>query len=214
MTDPAADESGLDAGDITFAIVFIVGAVLLGLAHFTFVGFSCFGDTSECAQSVDKDGYYEGTLRYLDGRLYRSAEIEVEFASRRNDSAVSFETDPNGHVCVVWANERVYPKAKTPTGEPLVGSGSVSELAPWNELNGRDPPPGCQESSKGVPWNQADDAESTWQNWLLILLPLASIGLLAAALAGRRDDRALRFFAAGGLLFGADLIAFLVLWFV
>lgn len=214
MTDSTADDSGLGAGDVTFAIVFIVGAVLLGMAHFTFVGFSCSGDTSECAQSVEKDGYYEGVLHHLDGRPYRSAEIEVEFASRKGDSEVSFETDANGHVCIVWANERVYPKARTPTGEPLVGSESASELAPWHELDGRDPPPGCQESSAGVPWNQANDAESTWQNWLLILLPIATIGFLAVALIDRRGRHALRLFATGGLLFGANLIAFVVLWFV
>jgi len=210
-----AEDSGLGAGDVTFAIVFIVGAVLLGMAHFTFVSFSCFGDTSQCAQSTEKNGYYEGTLHYLDGRPYRSAEFEAVFASRGEDNPVTFETDANGYACIYWAEERVYPKARTPSGEPLLGDDPhVSELAPFHELGFFGPPEGCQKSSEGVPWNQADDAESTWQNWLLFLLPLASIGLLAAALVGRRDDRALRFFAAGGLLFGANLIAFVVLWFV
>jgi hypothetical protein len=204
----------LGAGDVTFAIVLLLGAVLLGLAHFTFVSFACSGDTSECAQSTTKDGYYEGTLYSLDGRPYRSAEVEVEFASRRNESDVKFATDPGGHLCIVWADERAYPKPRTPTGEPLVGSDGGSALSPFHDLGLLAPPRDCQESSEGVPWNHADDAGSHWQSWLLYLLPLASIGLLAAALIGRRDDRALRLFGAGALAFGANLIAFLVLWFV
>jgi hypothetical protein len=215
VNDPAADDPGLGAGDVTFAIVLILGALLVGMTHFTFVAFACSGDTSECARSTKKDGYYEGTLHYLDGRPYRSAEVEVGFASRKSDSAIAFETDPSGRLCIVWANERVYPQARTPTGEPLKGDGAgASGLAPWHELNGGDPPPGCQESSEGIPWNHADDAEATWQSRLLILLPLASIALLVAALIGRRHDAALRLLAIGGLLFGADLIAFVALWFV
>ncbi len=204
----------LSGGEIALAVVMIVAAVILGLAHLAFAGFACSGDTSECARSVEKDGYYEGTLHRLDGRPYRSAEFEVRFASRKSDSPVTFETDASGHACIRWAEERVYPDARTPTGEPLYGiDKSVSELAPWHELGFFGAPRDCQESGEGVPWNHADDLESTWQSRLLIILPLAAIGFLAAALIGRRSRHAGRLFATGGLLFGADLIAFVVLWF-
>jgi hypothetical protein len=214
VTDSAGDDSNLGAGDVVFAIVLIVAAGLLALAHLTFVGLSCTGDTSECAHSIDKDGFYAGSLRYPDGRPYRSAEFELAFATRDDRPHVPFETDAEGRYCVVWANERVYPSASTPSGEELLGNRGSSSLGPWEELNGRDPPPGCHESNEGVPWNRADDAEQTWQSRLLTFLPLASIAVLLAALAGRRTRYALRLFLAGGLLFAADLVAFVLLWFL
>lgn len=208
------DEPGLGAGEIVFAIILILAAALLALAHLFFVGFACSGDTSECAQSTAKNGYYEGTLRDLDGRPYRSAEFEVSFASREDDDEVTFETDASGHYCIRWANERVYPSARTPSGEPLIGSDTgIPNLAPWNESGLFGAPADCQESGEGIPWNRADDADATWQSWLLTLLPLASIALLLIALLGRRSRHAARLFGGGALLFGADLVAFVVLWF-
>jgi hypothetical protein len=208
-------ESNLGPGDVVFAIVLIVAAALVGFAHLFFVGFACSGDTSECAQSSKKNGVYEGTLSYPDGRLYRSAEFEVAFASRKNESDLTFETDAQGHYCIRWANERTYPTATTPAGEPLAGSGTGGpSLGPWDELSFFGAPTDCEEGSGGVPWNRADDAESTWQSRLLILLPLASIAAMIAALLGRRSRYALRLFVAGGTLFAADLLAFVVLWFV
>lgn len=208
-------EANLGSGDVAFAIVMAIAAALLGLAHLTFAGLGCFGDTSTCAQSVEKTGVIEGTLLTQNGDLYRSSEFEVEFASRENRSPVTFHTDAEGRYCIHWASERSYPSAAAPTGEPLVGNEDGDpELLSWRELNGADPPPGCEEGDAGVPWNRADDAESTWQYWLLIALPLAAIAALAAALIGRRTPYALRLFASGGLLFAANLIVFVVLWFV
>lgn len=205
----------MGAGDVVFAIVLIVAAALLGFAHLFFVGFACSGDTSECAQSVEKDGYYAGFLRYPDGRLYRSAEFEVEFASRQGMPALTFETDELGRYCLRWANERVYPKPTTPAGERLVGGDSgIPNLSPWEEAGPFGAPSGCQESSGGIPWNRADDAESTWQSRLLTLLPLASIALLVGALVARRSRYAARLFVGGAVLLGVDLLAFVLLWFV
>jgi hypothetical protein len=207
-------ESNLGPGDVVFAIVLVVAAALVGFAHLFFVGFACSGDTSECAHSVEKNGAYEGTLRYPDGRLYRAAEFEVEFPSRSEASSLDFETDTEGRYCIHWAEERSYPRPTTPSGERLIdGEDGIPNLTHWREVSRLGPPPDCQEGSGGVPWNRGDDAESTWQSRLLMLLPLASIAALLAALAAHRSRYVGRLFAAGGLLLAANLLAFVVLWF-
>ena len=205
-------EPGIGSGDVAFAIVMVVAATLLGLAHVIFVGFTCEWDASTCAHSVEKTEALQGTLRTQDGSLYRSAEFEVEFPSREDRSSVTFETDERGRYCIWWASERGFGSASTPSGEPLVANEEGGPELPSGQDGAR--PADCEEGDAGVPWNHADDAESTWQNWLLILLPIAAITALLLAMAERRQPYALRLFVSGGLLFGANLIAFVVLWFI
>lgn len=203
-------EANLGPGDIAFAVAMIVIAALALLAHLGAAGFSCAWDTSECAHSTSKEGVYEGTIRTKEGDLYSSQEFDVEFGSRGDE--LRFQTDANGRYCIHWADERVT-YVRTPAGEPLAANKlGFSGLGRWRDLNGGDPPPGCQESDAGVPWNQADNAESTWQNWLLIILPLAAIAALLAAILARWTPYAARLFAAGGALLAANLVAFVALW--
>ncbi|MDQ3725758.1 MAG: hypothetical protein M3335_07725 [Actinomycetota bacterium] len=205
---------GLTTKQIVFAVLMILTVALLGLVHVFFVGFSCQWDTSTCARSVEKTGVIEGTLRTVDGSPYHSSQFEVEFASREARSPVTFETDEEGRYCIQWASERVYPQASAPDGTPLFSEGEKDSLTSWRELDGDDPPPDCEKGSAGVPWHRADDAESTWQYWLLILLPLAAIAALAVAAIRRRQPYAPRFYVSGSLLFSANLLAFMVFWFL
>lgn len=204
---------GLTGRQTIFAALMIVVAASAGLAQWIGAELSCSLDTSNCAYSVEKTGVYEGTLRTNDGRPYRSAEFEVTFESRRDHPPISFQTDEAGRYCIHWANERSVPFAKTPSGEGLWGreSGFLG-LGAWRDLGGSGPPPGCQESDEGIPWNRASDPERTWQYWLLTLLPFATFVLLLSALIGRHSRRAVPLFASGGALLALDLVAFLILW--
>jgi hypothetical protein len=195
----------LTRNQIVFAVLMVLAAALMVLVHWTASDVNCFWDTSTCARSVEKDGVYEGTLQTDDGQLYRSSEFEVRFGSREQEPKVSFQTDENGSYCIVWAEDS-YASATTPGGESLSGLGS------WRDLGDRDPPPGCQESDEGVPWQNTEELESTWQFWLLIILPIAAIIVLGWGLVVRRTDRALAVFSAGTLLFVVNLLAFLVLY--
>lgn len=203
---------------MALAAAMIVMAAALALLQFVAIGLSCAWDTSYCAASVDKNGVYEGTLT-LDGHPYRSSEFEVAFESRRNLPRVSFRTDERGHYCVRWASEAVVPYASTPGGEMLSnqaadvpGEPSAEGLGDWRDLEGREPPPGCEEGDAGIPWNRAKDATTTWQYWLLIVLPLAAIVALVSALIAWRRRYARWLVTSGGLLLAVDLIAGAVLW--
>jgi hypothetical protein len=205
---------GLPKGQIALAILMILAAAVLALLQFVATGLTCAWDTSYCAASVDKNGVYEGTLLF-GNRPYRSSEFEVAFTSRRDRPKVSFRTDERGHFCVRWASESIVPYASTPDGESLTSrdDGSVvNGLSGWRDLEGREPPPGCEAGDAGIPWNRAEDATSTWQYWLLIVLPLAAIACLVLSLVAPRSRYARPLVGSGALLLVTDLIAGLVLW--
>lgn len=205
--------NGLTKTQIALAALMLVVAASAGVAQWLATNLSCSQDTSYCAYSLEKTGVYEGTLRTYDGRPYRSAEFEVAFESRRDHPPISFQTDEAGHYCIRWAPERIAPSARTPSGEGLWGrERGFMGLGEWRDLEGRDPPPGCQESDEGIPWNRADDPERTWQYWLLTLLPTTAFFLLLWALIGRRSRRAVLLFASGAGLLALDLVAFSILW--
>lgn len=207
---------GLTRNQIILAALLIAAAGAAAFLHVVATGLACAWDTSYCAHSVDRSGVYEGTLRTLDGEIHRSAPFAVSFESRRDLSAVSFKTDERGRFCIVWARESIYPLAYTPAGEHLSGrsggEGAIPGITEWRDLEGRDPPAGCQEADEGIPWNRAEDATSTWQYLLLVLLPAAAALLLALALVGRRRPRARSLLAGGALLLGVDLVAGAILW--
>lgn len=205
---------GLSKGQIALALALILAAGAFALLHFVATQLTCAWDTSYCAASVEKNGVYEGTLT-LDGHPYRSAEFEVAFTSRRGLPPVAFRTDARGRYCIRWASEAVVPFASTPGGESLAGQmeGTATVgLEGWRDLEGREPPPGCEEGDAGIPWNRARDATSTWQYWLLIVLPLAAIACLALSLLARRSRYARPLLASGVLLLASDLVAGIVLW--
>lgn len=199
------------------AAMLVIAVLALG-AHWIGTGLTCAWDTSNCVSSTEKNGVYEGTLSTLDGDPYRSSDFEVEFESREREP-VAFRTDERGRFCIRWTNEDSVPLVTTPGGEPLsardeaTGDGLlIPGLSGWRNLEGRDPPPGCEESDEGIPWNRAEDAESSWQYRLLVLLPLGAIAALAAALIGRRNRYAFGLFVAGAILLVANLAAGAILW--
>ncbi|MDQ2631156.1 MAG: hypothetical protein M3Y75_09330 [Actinomycetota bacterium] len=179
--------NGLTKGQIAFAILLIVVAALAALAHVFFTGFGCVWDTSTCAESSEKNGVYEGFLRTGSGEPYSSSVFTVGFGSREGDEEVPFRTDEDGHYCIRWAEED-YATVRGPNSESISTPEGGNSLTSWRDLNGRDPPPDCQESFVGIPWYAAEDAETTWQYWLLVVLPLAAIAVLLAALIGRRSS--------------------------
>lgn len=205
---------GLSKSHIAAAVLLIFAAAGMALLHSLATSFSCAWDTSNCAHSSEKDGVYEGTLRTLDGDPYRSSEFDVGFGSRPIGDKITFRTDARGRFCIVWSAERVVPSATTPSGYPLVGRDgeNIPGLGGFRDLEGRDPPPDCQESDEGIPWNRSDDADSTWQYWLLLLLPLAAIAFLVAAVAMRGSFYASRLLVLGASLLAANLVAGAILW--
>jgi hypothetical protein len=200
----------LTKNQVVLAVLLIPVAALAAFAHVFSVGFACAWDTSTCAESSEKNGVYEGFLRTADGEPYRSSVFTVEFGSREGDDEVPFQTDENGRYCIRWAEED-FATVNSPTGEAIHTQEGDDYLGSWRDLNGLDPPSGCQESYEGIPWYAAEDAESTWQYWLLIVLPLAAIAALVSALIGRRSRYGLPLLSAGGLLLGMDVLAWLVL---
>lgn len=198
---------GLSRTQTLLAALLIVPAAVIAVLHWGATEFSCSWDTSYCAKTTEKNGVYEGALETREGRPYSSAELEVEFESRRDLPPVSFRTDEAGRYCIQWALERIYPFARTPGGEEELGS-----LSEWRDLEGQIPPPGCEEGDEGIPWNRAEDASSTWQYRLLMVLSLATLLLSAFALFGRRSRYAYSCLAAGAVLLGIDLVVGAALW--
>ena len=203
--------NGLTRGQVVLAVLLIVAAAAVLLGHFASSGFSCFWDTSTCASSTEKSGVYEGALLTQDGRPYRSSPFTVEFGSRAGEDDVPFRTDEEGRYCIHWADEETA-SVRGPDGVLLSNELGYTSLDGWRDLGGRDPPPGCQESFLGVPWSGAEDKESTWQYWLMALLPVAAILALIAALISWRAPRALFFLRSGAVLFAADLVALVIFW--
>lgn len=212
MNSERAD-SNLGAGDVAFALAMIVIAALVAILHWGATELSCAWDTSYCASSTEKHGVYEGVLQSLDGSPYRSAEFTVAFESREGLPPVSFRTDAGGRYCIQWASESIVPSARTGSGEPLANrGGEFTGLREWRDLEGGVPPPGCEEGDEGIPWNRAENADSTWQYWLLMVLSLATLLLLVSALFGRRSRFAIPCLVAGAVLLGIDLIVGAILW--
>jgi hypothetical protein len=200
----------LTKNQIILAALLIPVAALAAFVHAVATDFACAWDTSTCAESSKKNGFYEGFLQTASGEPYRSSVFTVGFGSRVGDDEVPFRTDEDGRYCIRWAQED-FATVNSPTGEVINNQEGDNSLGPWRDLNGLGPPPGCQESDEGVPWNAAEDAESTWQYRLLIALPLAAIAALVSALIGRRSGYGLPLLTAGGLLLGIDVLAWFFL---
>jgi hypothetical protein len=216
----------------------LVAAAAL-LVHLFGLATACSFDTSYCAQSSEKNGSYAGHMfnsplvadpsgRYEHGitpgdRLplepYANQTFYVRFESRDREglSLVPFHTDAAGNFCVSWANERITPSVEDGNGLPLRTRSTLPVGETGLDLGGLrywqpGHPPGCEESDEGIPWNRADGLGSSWRSWLLIILPVAAIGLLLASIARRRDASARSLHLAGLAVTAASALSLLVLW--
>jgi hypothetical protein len=201
--------NSLSKKQIAAALLLILAAAAVGLTNLVFTGFACAWDTSTCAKSNEKNGVYEGVMRAATGEPYGFSAFMVEFGSRGGDDLVPVLTDESGRYCIRWAEEDVA-AVRSPGGAVISTSGG-SFLGSWRDLNGSDPPPDCQESFEGIPWRAAEDAETTWQYWLLLVLPALAIVVLIAALIGQRTRYGRVLFVTGGLLVATACLAFLLL---
>jgi hypothetical protein len=155
----------------------VVWCGLVLLFHFAAGAFQCGLDTSNCAVSASKNGIYQGVLIDEEYRTWADTSFSVAFASRRSSRPVGgFATDAHGEYCIVWAHERITPRAHVEDGGP-----SIQVDAPWRPLNGADPPPGCDAGDEGIPWNRGDDLQNTPQFFSVpvVIVPAAALLLLA-----------------------------------
>lgn len=163
---------GVGAG---FAVLAAIVAVVALFLHFAVAAFACGLDTSYCARSHEKGGYY--TYRDLPdgpGGEPRGTVLRVSFDSRRDLPNVTFRRAPRAPLCIVWAQERT-----TPFAYGDRGTGPLNTYVP---LNGAAPPGGCSTSSEGIPWDRADDLWSTWQFRSVWIVGVAGLLVLAASM--------------------------------
>jgi hypothetical protein len=181
-------------------------AAIAAFAAFCAVGYdyvaghwTCSQDTSNCALSHVKDGYYAGVV--IDPRTQQrvaNRRLNVYFESRR-DYGVVVTTDSDGRYCIVWAQEHVYPDAHIGPRYDL------SLHADWQPLRQGPPPRGCEISDTTIPWNRAADLRTRWQYKSVLwigggaLLALA-ISILTNAAVLKPALRALGMSAAVGAL--------------
>jgi hypothetical protein len=175
-------------------------AVIAAFAAFCAVGFdylaghlACAWDTSNCALSHVKDGYYAGVV--LDPRTHQAVanrRLSVYFESRR-DPGAAINTDSGGRYCIVWAQEHVYPSAR-------IGPRSYANLHDdWRPLTGGPPPHGCEISDATIPWNRAADLRARWQHLSVLWTGVGALLALAISiLASGALKPALRVLAMNG----------------
>jgi hypothetical protein len=168
--------------------------------------FACGWDTSYCAASHVKNGYYAGVVRDpRSGQPVSNRRLGIHFESNP-DRAITITTDASGRYCIVWAHERLYPD---------VGFGpKFDEYShdAWRPLRGLPPPPGCQTSSASVSWNRADDLCSAWQWKLLVAAPLLAFALLLCGWVFQRQSISKTLDAAGAAATITSVILNFTLW--
>jgi hypothetical protein len=156
---------------------------------------ACDTDTAYCAITRAKNGYYGASVAWVK----KGDRVDVAFESLRHGNGVSFDVAVSGYVCIIWAHERIYPRA-------AVNGRSVKLV--WQTDT---PLPGCHRSKTEIPWNRADGVTSRWQYTVLIALPALALALLAlSALAQDRRRRTLHYAASAAV--GAAIVATIVAW--
>jgi hypothetical protein len=192
-------------------VVALVWCGVVLLFHFAAGAFACESDGSGCAHSRHKNGVYEGMLVSRGNEKWFSTAFSVSFESRRDvlpRETGGFSTDADGHYCIVWAQEEelfVHVAG-------VAGDGAVTFTDPWQPLNGADPPPDCQTSDQGVPWNRAQDLMSSPEFLALpaLAVPAAALLLVALLLEGAPKARLAR--TAGLVLTAASSGLAVLLW--
>lgn len=185
--------------------------VFVLLLHGTYGVFACSADTATCAESRSEDGFYGGVLVDQQGQLVRNTALSVAFGSRNHgriqDVVGGFATDAQGRYCVVWAQESATPSV-------TLRSQVLRFERPWQPLGAAQPPPGCQTSDRGVPWNRSKDDASSPQFIALPVVVALGVLLLLAALAFRATPSARRLRTAGLAFTYASTALFIALWFI
>jgi hypothetical protein len=209
----SAPKRGLGPIQIGILIAALVVATAAFTANLVGANSVCALRTSYCASSTDKNGLYKGALYGPDGKPYRDARILVHFDSREDLSHVTFRTDHQGHVCIVWAHEAIGPYPMTWFYSELWAKhAGLNGFGVWRNLHGAKPPPGCQQSSATIPWYRASDLHESWQYLLLFVTSALSIVILSFALVLWRRPRSRLLGAVGISILLADLIAGVILW--
>jgi hypothetical protein len=175
-------ESGI--GKPLVAVAAVV-AVCAGGFNIIAAGWVCDQDTSYCAFSHDRDGFYTGILADRDGTPLVNRRFSFVVESRRELRAPTLQSGTAGRVCVLWPQER---------GTPLaLAGGAATSLRRWTAVRDSPAPAGCSTSDAAIPWNRADDLTSRWQFLAVLALSLVSVAtLLASATTGGRRAPTLR----------------------
>jgi hypothetical protein len=192
-------------------VVALVWCGVVLLFHFAAGAFACESDGSGCALSRHKNGVYEGMLVSRGNEKWLNTAFSVSFESRRDArprETGGFSTDATGHYCIVWAQEEVWFVHVA----GVAGDGAVRFSDPWQPLNGADPPPDCQTSDQGVPWNHAQDLMSSPEFLALPALAVPAVALLLIALLLEGAPKARHARAVGLVLTVASTGLAVLLW--
>jgi hypothetical protein len=147
-------------------VMAVVAAIVACLAatsqirQFWHQNFACSTDTAYCALSQEKNGYYSGVVK----GVKEGTRVRVHFESLLGKPLVPFTAGPGGRLCIVWAQERVYPN--------VVNAPRSTYLRSWNPLPA---PSGCQRSEVTIPAKRASSARQ--------VAPSAGIAVAGIALA-------------------------------
>jgi hypothetical protein len=172
---------------------------------------ACAWDTSDCAYSAAKDGYYSGTFTVSPVARVTRAVLPVSFGSRKRLAPVELRTDSSARFCIVWGHERGA-LMTVRTGTTAFGTSSYRsfDLGPWHPAQGHNPT-GCQRSGAVIPWDHAEDLSTSWEFALLLGLPLLALALLIVArVAPRRIGNWT--FAGSALATATGMLLTISLW--
>jgi len=183
--------SGLAAGLAMFWCALVL------LAHVAGGWLACESDTSDCATTTAKTFVYQGQLRY--------PSTPFDLTGPGAYLVGGFRTDSQGRYCIVW----------TPDGAGFLLAGNPNDMiggtGAGQRLHGQ-PPAGCQYGNGGVLWDRSRDLTSSPQYLSVVILDLATIGLLAVGIARGKRHPGAEIRAIGLALTAASTALPLILW--
>lgn len=196
--------AGLVGGQQLAWVSIVIAVLALGydyLAGHT----ACAWDTSDCALSHLKDGFYAGVVTDpVTHRVVANRRLPIYFDSTRS-YVTTISTDSTGAYCIAWAREHALPAAR------LRPDFDVSLSNDWQPLRGGLLPAGCQTTSATVPWNRAEDLTSRWQYRAPLWLAVGAILMLGLSLLDAVGTRA-GFRLAGAMLTTSALVVCVLVW--
>lgn len=167
--------------------------------------FDSGGDSGGCASTTDKNGLYRGVLVDQLGRPRVNTSFKVDFPFTLNPPVGGFSTDAAGRYCIVWSD------VATGLAVHYVAGGEEipRPSRPWQPLNGRAAPSGCQRGNQSIRWWMLKNARGSPQYLLVVALLITSIVTLLGGLAAS----AVRFRQAGFALTGFSTAVAALVWF-